>query len=338
MAIARALKAMIGLGDGAQTLARLKSLGHGPWKARFHAWWEGEAWVAADAEDEDEDDLDGLSHGGGRVEPEAPAVFEAHSITEGWTEARIKLNEKLWGEGFVSPGGDKVILELIAPLGLNKESSVVDLGCGLGGSTRKIAKTTNSWVSGYEPDRGLAEAAMERATMAGLTKRAPVQNMELLAVKIRRRTIDCVFSKEALFTVGNRKKLFQTISKMLKVEGHLLFTDFFLAGADSAGPATKSWSAHEPSPPQLWTIEDTVATLEGFGFEVRITEDITEPYQERVVKGFSKLLDMIKQRPSDLDFTSWAATEAEHWARRVAVLESGEIKVFRVYARVLLSA
>ena len=96
------------------------ALRNGPWKARFHAWWEGNEWVEADAEDEDEDDNLRLFHGGGRGEPEAPPVVEEHSIAEGWTEARIKLNEKLWGEGFVSPGGDKVIVELIAPLGLNE--------------------------------------------------------------------------------------------------------------------------------------------------------------------------------------------------------------------------
>jgi len=328
---------MVGLGDNAQAWARLKALGNGPWKARLHAWWEGYEWVDAgpEAEAAAEDDNLRLFRGGG--EPGAPLVFEEHSIAEGWTEARIKLNEKLWGEGFVSPGGDKVIVELIAPLGLNEKASVVDLGCGLGGSTRTIAKTTSAWVSGYEADPGLAEAAMERATMAGLAKKAPVQNQDLDAVKIRRRTIDCVFSKEALFTVADRKKLFQSIFKMLKVESHLLFTDFFLAGAEAAGPATEVWSAHEPARPQLWTIEDTSATLEGLGFEVRITEDITEAYQERVVTGFSKLLAMIKQPPMDPEFTSWAAAEAEHWARRVAVLESGEVKVFRVYARVPLS-
>ncbi len=316
------------------------TLRNGPWKARLQAWWEGYEWVdpGAEAGDEDEDDdLGPFRSGGGGPAPEVAPVFEEHSITEGWTEARIKLNEKLWGEGFVSPGGEKVIIELIAPLGLTAEDSVVDLGCGLGGSTRAIAKATNAWVSGYEADKALAEAAMERATMAGLAKRAPVQNLELKAVNIRRRTIDCAFSKEALFAVGERKKLFQSIHKMLKIEGHLLFTDFFLARADAAGPATEEWSAHEPTRPVLWTVEDTSAALEGLGFEVRITEDITRPYQERVVKGFSKLLGMIQRPPVNLEFTSWAAAEAEHWARRVAVLESREVKVFRIYARLPLS-
>jgi SAM-dependent methyltransferase len=331
---------MVGIGDSAQAWARLKALSNAPWKARLQAWWEGYEWadpgLAPEAEDED-DDLRLFRGGGDGAEPALAPAFEEHSIAEGWTKARIKLNEKLWGEGFVSPGGEKVILELIAPLGLNEEASVVDLGCGLGGSTRAITKTTNAWVSGYEADKALAEAAMERATMAGLAKRAAVQHLELKAVNIRRRTIDCVFSKEALFAVDERRKLFQSIHKMLKIEGHFLFTDFFLAGADAAGPATEVWSAHEPTRPELWTVEATSAALEGLGFEVRITEDITGPYQERVVKGFSKLLGMIQKPPMNLEFTSWAAAEAEHWARRVAVLESGEVKVFRIYARLPLS-
>ena len=103
---------MVGLGDSAQAWARLMALRDAPWKARLQAWWEGYEWVDPGAEPEalaKGDDLRLFRAGDGGAEPEVAPVFEEHSIAEGWTEARIKLNEKLWGEGFVSPGGEKVV-------------------------------------------------------------------------------------------------------------------------------------------------------------------------------------------------------------------------------------
>ena len=300
------------------------------WKTRLHAWWEGYDLLDSAQETEPEAEVQETDL------PKHDLPTQQNSVNKGWSEARVALNENLWGEGFLSPGGEDVIAEMIAPLGLTKEHSVVDLGAGIGGAARCISKLTGAWVSGYEEDEELARLGMERSTMAGMARKTPVVQCDLATLKIRRRTIDCAFSKEALFTVADKTRVFEAIHTMLKIEGHLLFTDLIAARDQSSAPATEVWAAHEPRPPALCRIDDVTATLEKIGFDVRITEDITDAYQERVIAGFSGLLARMKKPSQSPEITSWEIAETEHWARRIAVLDSGEVKIYRVYARVPL--
>jgi cyclopropane fatty-acyl-phospholipid synthase-like methyltransferase len=300
-----------------------------PLKARLHAWWEGYELAHQPDEPDAGDDVP-------EAIPELPAgePVEEHSLDEGWTQGRIEFNEKLWGPGLVGPGDEAHVLDMLAPLGLTKEHSVVELGSRLGGIARIITNNTGAWVTGYEDDPHLAEEAMEQSTMAGLAKRAPIKHSELSAVKIRKRTIDCVFSKEAFFTIADKKKLLDRVHTMLKVEGHLLFTDLVAAGADSRGPATEVWAAQEPVAPALWTVDEIRAALEALKLDVRITEDITEEYRQRTVAAFKDLLTDMEKKPLKPDLAGWAMAETEYWTRRVAVIDSGEVKVYRFYARV----
>lgn len=318
---------MLGLKKESDAPAKRKR----PLKERLHAWWDGYELTASTGDDSSE------KADSAREElPELPesGPVEQHSLDEGWLKGRIQLNEKLWGPGMTAPGNKAVIYDLLAPLGLTKEHTVVELGAGLGGVARCITQATGAWVTGYEQDTTLAETGMEMSNMAGLAKRAPVKQSELTAVKIRKRTIDCVFSKEVFYRVADKKKLLDRVHSMLKIEGHLLFTDIVAAGPESRGPATEVWAAQEPEPPTLWTVEETRAALEGLQLDVRITEDITDAYRARVLEGFKNLLAEMRVSPLPPDLAGWATAETEYWARRVAVIDSGEIKVFRFYARV----
>lgn len=299
-----------------------------PLRSRLHALWEGYEWRQPPVPPRpgSDGDVQNLGPSGSRL------PLEDHTVGEGWPQARIAINQVLWGDGFLTPGGEEAVAKMIAPLGLTKAHSVIDLGTGIGGSTRCIAKVTGAWVSGYEEDGALAKVAMQESTAAGLCRKAPISHGRFASINIRRRTIDCVFSKEALFTVADKPQLFEIIREMFKAGGQLLFTDYFAARAAATGPAVEVWAAHEPEKPVLWSVDEARAALEGRGFEVRITEDLTGSYRERVNAGFSHLLEGMDKKILEPELISWLVAEAEHWARRVAVLDSGEVKVFRVYA------
>ena len=113
-----------------------------------------------------------------------------------------------------------------------------------------------------------------------------------------------------------------------------MFTDLCAAGPDSRGPATEVWVAQEPVAPNLWTVDEMRAALEALQLEVRVTEDITDSYRQRTVAAFKELLTDMQKKPLKPDLAGWAMAETENWTRRVAVIDSGEVKVYRFYARV----
>ncbi len=308
-----------------------------PFAMKLKAWWNGydprHYAVLRDAVGGD-DDFDPA--GPADAVDEGRIVFRGHSVEEGWPKARIELNELMWGKGHVTPGGDDYVKDLIVALGLSEENSVVELGAGLGGVSRYITRMTGAWVTGYEPDPVLAKEAMNRSNMAGLGKKAVIDHSPLLGIKTRKGTVNCVIAKETLFCVEDKRALFEIVRNMLQHEGQFLMTDFYARDPDNPDPAGRTWAQYEIVPVHLWSLDATTRCLEELGFEVRIREDISVDYRKRVVKRFKTLVDTIRDNETDVEQVSWAMAEGEYWARRVAMLEQGEVTVHRVYARVPL--
>lgn len=85
-----------------------------------------------------------------------------------WSEMRRKIAQLVWGDGFNSPGGVAMATELSQPLGLDKSSSMIELGASMGGATREIAAAVGAYVTAWEIDPELAEEGAVQADVVGL--------------------------------------------------------------------------------------------------------------------------------------------------------------------------
>jgi cyclopropane fatty-acyl-phospholipid synthase-like methyltransferase len=113
----------------------------------------------------------------------------------------------LWGPEFLTVGGEEAITELIHPLTLNSNMSVLELGAGIGGATRHIHKATGAWVTGVENSVTLAKLGMEKSIMKGLQRKASVEHGDYTHLKVKPQSEDAVLAKEALFTVADKTPL-----------------------------------------------------------------------------------------------------------------------------------
>ncbi len=249
-----------------------------------------------------------------------------------WTPARIKIAERIWGAGYVSPGGTEHIMELIKPIGLNPKMSVADINAGLGGAGRAISESFGMWVTAMEPNDCIAAHGMEQSTMAGMGKKVPVIAYDPESVELRPNGFDCIFAKELFFTVVNKRHLFATIIKALKKNGQLLFTDYVLARTDHMEEPTQNWAAHEPKRPEMWSIKQTRDYLEKQGLDIRIEDDMTDVMCGLILRGWGEALGNFRPGHFEPELGEALLAEAELWARRLAVLQSGDVRVYRVHA------
>ncbi len=288
-------------------------------RRRLHAWWEGYDFEPADAEPVAD------------AAPE-PAPAPAAPSPEEWTQARQEIVQKLWGEGFGTPGEAEHIKMLVKPLGLTAKQSVFDINPGLGGTSRVVAEDTGAWVTGLEADNELATAGMELSVMAGMAKKAPIQFFEPPKIDIRGHTMDAMISKEGLYTLPEKEILFEEIYKVLKPIGQLLFTDYLLPKDNHTSPALEDWIAAENPTPIPWSVDQTVARLNDIGFEVRISEDKTDNLKSLVMQGWKALVSDIK--PGGLSRAAAGAIvgEAEIWCRRLALFEANDLRCYRIHA------
>ncbi|WP_299395156.1 methyltransferase domain-containing protein [Pelagibius sp.] len=248
-----------------------------------------------------------------------------------WMSKRLEIMQEIWGKGMTGPGDAAYILKLVKPLALDPAFTVIEVGAGLGGATRVISEHFDIWMTGLEADREVADAGMELSTMAGMAKKAPVHYFDVDHYEFREASIDCVFSKEALYVVEDKKRLLAEIINMIKPRGQLLFTDYVFA-EDAAKKDIQAWVSGEPVTPHPWTQRQYEQTLTEARLDIRIKEDITDEVYKIITSAWAEFLASLRGRELDKS-TSDAINEAvDLWTRRTKAIESGALRLCRFHA------
>lgn len=292
-----------------------------PLKMRLKAWWDGEELVVRQKPQQGEAAADAAAG-------EAPPA-EAGPL---WSPERIALAQEVWGEGLCGPTDSEVILRLIKPVGLTPAMRMLDLGAGLGGSTRIVAKQFGAWVTGLEADPDLAAEGSKISKGSELSKKATVGPFDPAALKTDEQPYDCIFSKEFLFQIEDKKAFLEQLRSLVKEPGHLVFTDYVLPGPGEAAPELAAWNAAEPVKPHPWTLENYVETLQALGFDVRVAEDFTESLKGEITAAWAAYLEAMQEKNPCGAAPPALAFEVGFWMRRVKLLEAGHLKVCRVHA------
>jgi cyclopropane fatty-acyl-phospholipid synthase-like methyltransferase len=245
---------------------------------------------------------------------------------------RTTVAQWLWGEGFVSPGDEHYVLEMVKPFGLTPAMSTLDLSAGLGGPARVIAKAFGTYVTGLERSPERAKRGMEMSVAANLAKRATISQYNPETIELRPNSFDCILGRGATYSIVEKERLFRVVYQGLKQRGHLLFNEFTVDPAFADRPELAAWMARESFPPTLWSIEQYQDCLTSLGFDIRVVADVTLLYRTMIVAGWAQLLDEVDLKGMARSHVRTVVNEAELWALRMAALECGALHVYRVHA------
>lgn len=305
-------------------------------KERLKAWWEGydvAALARARAEEaEDAEATQGSTHKpvgmGTGLDEDLPKEDESH---KNWPSKRIEIVEQMWGRGFVTPGGTEHIPKLVKPFGLNPAMTVLDLGCGLGGAMRSMVKEFGVWTVGYEADPELVKGANDRSKIVDMDRQAEVKKWDPEDPNFDKR-YDCLFSKEALFTVQKKEELFENLEPQIKPKGQLLFTDYVVEDPNNDNKVYRAWLEGEPHPTNIWSVNDYLQAMHNLNLDVRTNEDVTETHRSLILAALSEFVEDLRRHRTDKESLNLIVNEIELWARRVMALEHGGLRVYRFYA------
>jgi cyclopropane fatty-acyl-phospholipid synthase-like methyltransferase len=286
--------------------------------SRLQAWWEGEdAQAQAPAE--------------AAAAPAAgPEKRPAETI--GWTDRRFAAAQRGFGPGCVLPGGDAAIRELLAPLKLKKDMRIVDFGARAGCLVRLAASEFGVMASGLESDPILVNAADDLIRQAKLGNAVSVAKAGLRNNRFGSRYFDAVVSREAMHLLPDKDEVYACCKDLLKPDGQLLFTDF-MSRRPGVNPAIEVWAAHERIHAHLATPDEHRSLLEGHGFEILAFEDVSQAYRRQVAGSMQAFAEQLAQKGLDELDREWIMFEVDLWARRVDFVQSGDLGVSRVHAR-----
>ncbi len=151
-------------------------------------------------------------------------------------DASSGLWEQVWGEhmhhGYYGLEGNlkkerrqaqiDLIEELLIWASVSSAAHILDVGCGIGGSSLYLAEKFNAAVTGITLSPVQANRAAERAQVAGLENRANFQVADALNLPFADNSFDLVWSLESGEHMPNKIRFLQECYRVLKPGGTLM--------------------------------------------------------------------------------------------------------------------
>ena len=287
------------------------------WRSRLQSWWNGN-----------------------KAPPTAvaPMARPARAV-----ERRIRLNRDnlpaqvfaaqcLWGEGFLKPGDGDAMIALVTPLRLVPRLEVLELGAGLGGAARAVVAAFQVSVTALEESRELVEAGERLAARDGQAHLAVLLPFDPELVELPERKYDRVICRELMSNLVPKARLLRQIMQTLHGDGELLISDFVVSDACENAIPTGCGLRHP------WTAAAMVQLQKENGYEIRSVDDMTDWYLQLVREGFRRIEQAMppfaEAGPEEALVLRTALTrELELWTRRVALLQDGQLRLYRFHAQ-----
>jgi cyclopropane fatty-acyl-phospholipid synthase-like methyltransferase len=167
---------------------------------------------------------------------------------------------------------------VIALAGPQPGRTVLDVGCGFGGTLEALAKWPGARLVGVNHDE--RQLAICRSLTCGASSLSLVA-ADACALPFAAESFDCLFCVEAMFHFRSRPAFLQDAGRVLRHGGRAAITDIWLRqpGSDAPWPleAMEATLRREYGPwPQLWlTVDDVLATAAAAGLELERLVDAT---------------------------------------------------------------
>jgi sarcosine/dimethylglycine N-methyltransferase len=160
-------------------------------------------------------------------------------------------------------GGAEAVDRLLPTLGLAPGQTVLDVGSGLGGPARQVARATGCAVVGVDITSSYVDTARALTAAAGLSARA--EFVHGAVADLGRTDFDAAYVMHVQMNVADKQAFFSEIAGRLRPGGRLATFEVCRRGDDEpAYPAP--WSL-DGTDSFLATPADLLASIEGSGFE-----------------------------------------------------------------------
>lgn len=148
-----------------------------------------------------------------------------------------RLWEQVWGEhmhhGYYGPDGQdppdnpqdaqRILIEKILDWsGVAHPQTILDVGCGIGGSTLYLASKYRAMATGITLSPVQADRGAARAKMAGLGNYVQFEVADALAMPFAENSFDLVWSLESGEHMSNKGQFLRECYRMLKPGGRLI--------------------------------------------------------------------------------------------------------------------
>jgi sarcosine/dimethylglycine N-methyltransferase len=168
--------------------------------------------------------------------------------------------------------------QLVDLLAITSEQTVLDAGCGIGGTARFVADKCGCRVSAVDLTEEYCETARWLNRLVGLDDRIAVQQADVTELPFADATFDVAFSQHVQMNVADKSRLYAEARRVLVDGGRLALWDITSGDGGELGYPLP-W-ADQPDRSHLVTPDRLRATIEDAGFAIDHWADLTEQAAE----------------------------------------------------------
>ena len=193
-------------------------------------------------------------------------------------EDRRLLPQQLAGLDQFHTRGLAATTELANLAGIIAETSVLDIGSGVGGPARVLAATYGCQVRGVDLSKPFVDAACYLTERTGLSGQVTFQTASALKLPFDDGRFDVVLLQHVAMNISDRPRLYSEIRRVLKSGSRFATYDVVLRGGEPHDPVPHypvPW-ARTPATSFLRTADETRQAVEAAGFRTLVWQDDTQ--------------------------------------------------------------
>lgn len=170
--------------------------------------------------------------------------------------------------------GRKVSQEIFEDMPFNENSHVLDIGCGLGGTSRMLAHKFSANVKGIDITPEYIRTASLLSELIDLKEKTDFIHADALDLPFVSDSFDLVISQHTQMNIEDKEKFYSEIFRVLKPAGCFVYYDVFKSEGNEIYPLP--W-ANEEKDSFLISCDEMSNLLEKTGFsEITVCEQSTK--------------------------------------------------------------
>ncbi len=225
--------------------------------------------------------------------------------------------------------GREATVELADRAGITSGLRVLDVGSGLGGSVRYLARERECHAKGLDLTQEYVEVAKSLAKLVGLEGKVDFHQGSALELPFESNSFDVVWTEHAQMNIEDKDRFYSEISRVLKPRGRLAFHDIF-QGNEGELHYPVPW-AEDDSISFLATLDAVEQMLDRVGLEVRDLEDKSQISQDWFAEVVERMQESRPPPLLGLHLLMGAASEAK-FQNQIRNLREGKLVVIQAVA------
>jgi ubiquinone/menaquinone biosynthesis C-methylase UbiE len=144
-----------------------------------------------------------------------------------------------------SPGLDKYTRKAFKILPAIDNPSILDVGCGPGGSTIELARLTNGIITGLDTHQPFLDELEGKARESGYDNRINTINKSMLEMDFAKQSFDLIWAEGSIYIIGFEKGL-REFRKFINSNGYLAASEMCWLKSDSPKEINDFWEREYP--------------------------------------------------------------------------------------------